>query len=434
MTWENRSARDDGEHMAEAPTIFALSSAPGRAGVAVVRVSGPRAGDVIDALAPPRPKKRMAALRRIRDPASGETLDEGLVLWFAAPRSETGEDMAEFHLHGGSAIVKAVLAALARQPGCRLAEPGEFAGRAFANGKIDLAEAEGLADLIDAETDAQRRQALSQMGGALSELYEGWRTELIRASALVEAVIDFSDEADVASEAFGLARGLVERLQEAIAQHLDDNNRGEILREGFRVVLAGAPNVGKSSLLNALARREAAIVSDTAGIREPQGSIEREGIRRTLAHAREADLVVWLSDASAVDAAPPPPELAARGDKFLLIASNKTDVPSARVAPGAMAVSAKSGAGIEALTRRLEDIARDRIGVSASPAITRARYRHQLQACLLDLQAFLGGVSSDFELRAEDLRQAAHALGRITGRVDVEDVLGEIFSRFCIGK
>ena len=444
--------------MDEAPTIFALSSAPGRSGVAVVRVSGPRAGDVIDALAPPRPKKRMAALRHIRDPASGETLDEGLVLWFAAPRSETGEDMAEFHLHGGSAIVKAVLAALARQPGCRLAEPGEFASRAFANGKIDLAEAEGLADLIDAETDAQRRQALSQMGGALSELYEGWRTEIIRASALVEAVIDFSDEADVASEAFGLARGIVARLQEAIAQHLDDGNRGEILREGFRVVLAGPPNVGKSSLLNALARREAAIVSeeagttrdvievrldlggypvivsDTAGIREPQGSIEREGIRRTLAHAREADLVVWLSDASAADAAPPPPELAARGDKFLLRASNKTDVPGARAAPEAIAVSAKTGAGIEALTRRLEDIARDRIGVSASPAITRARYRQQLQACLVDLQAFLGGVSSDFELRAEDLRQAAHALGRITGRVDVEDVLGEIFGRFCIGK
>jgi tRNA modification GTPase len=366
--------------------------------------------------------------------------------------------MAEFHVHGGAAIVKAVLAALARQPGCRLAEPGEFASRAFANGKIDLAEAEGLADLIDAETDAQRRQALSQMGGALSELYEGWRTELIRASALVEAVIDFSDEADVASEAFGLARGIVERLQEAIAQHLDDGNRGEILREGFRVVLAGPPNVGKSSLLNALARREAAIVSeeagttrdvievrldlggypvivsDTAGIREPQGSIEREGIRRTLAHAREADLVVWLSDASAANAAPPPPELAARGDKFLLPASNKTDLPGARAAPEAIAVSAKTSAGIEALTRRLGDIARDRIGVSASPAITRARYRQQLQACLADLQAFLGGVSGDFELRAEDLRQAADALGRITGRVDVEDVLGDIFGRFCIGK
>jgi tRNA modification GTPase len=444
--------------MDQAPTIFALSSAPGRAGVAVVRVSGPRAGNVIDALAPPRPKKRMAALRRIRDPASGDTLDEGLVLWFAAPRSETGEDMAEFHVHGGAAIVKAVLAALARQPGCRLAEPGEFASRAFANGKIDLAEAEGLADLIDAETDAQRRQALSQMGGGLSELYESWRTELIRASALVEAVIDFSDEADVASEAFGLARGIVGRLQEAIAQHLDDGNRGEILREGFRVVLAGAPNVGKSSLLNALARREAAIVSeeagttrdvievrldlggypvivsDTAGIREPQGSIEREGIRRTLAHARDADLVVWLSDASAADATPPAPELAARGERFFLAVANKIDFPWAKAVPGVLTVSAKSGAGIDVLTHRLGDIARDRIGVSASPAITRARYRQQLQACLSALSTFLSGASGDFELRAEDLRQAAHALGRITGRVDVEDVLGEIFARFCIGK
>ena len=175
--------------MADAPTIFALSSAPGRAGIAVVRVSGPAAGNLIDALAPPRPKKRFAALRRIRDPQTGETIDEGLVLWFAGPRTETGEDMAEFHLHGGTAIVKAMLALLGRQPGCRLAEPGEFARRAFLNGKLDLAQIEGLADLVDAETDAQRRQALGQMGGALSEIYEGWRADLIRASALVEAAM-----------------------------------------------------------------------------------------------------------------------------------------------------------------------------------------------------------------------------------------------------
>jgi tRNA modification GTPase len=444
--------------MDETPTIFALSSAPGRAGVAVVRVSGPRAGDVIDALSSPRPKKRLAALRRVRDPANGETLDEALVLWFAAPRTETGEDMAEFHLHGGSAIVKAVLAVLARQPGCRLAEPGEFARRSFAAGKLDLAEVEGLADLIDAETEAQRRQALSQMRGALSDLYEGWRAELIRACALVEAVIDFSDEADVASEAFELARAIVGRLQVAIAAHLDDGNRGEILREGFRVVLAGAPNVGKSSLLNALARREAAIVSeeagttrdvievrldlaglpvivsDTAGIREPQGAIEREGIRRTLAHARDADLVVWLSDASAPDAVSPPPELAARGDKLFLAVANKIDVPGAHGLPDALAVSAKTGAGIDALTGRIGDLVRDRVGINESPAITRARYREHLNACMSALHAYMSGVPTDMELRAEDLRQAAHALGRITGRVDVEDVLGEIFGRFCIGK
>ncbi len=444
--------------MIEAPTIFALSSAPGRAGVAVVRVSGPRAGPALDALASPRPTDRVAALRRVRSPESGEVLDQALVLWLASPKTETGEDMAEFHLHGGPAIVKAVLAALSALPGCRLAEPGEFARRAFENGKIDLAQVEGLADLIEAETEAQRRQAVAQMAGALSALYEGWRARLIEACALTEAAIDFSDEADVAADAFARARGIVETLRGAIAAHLDDDNRGEILREGFRVVLAGAPNVGKSSLLNALARREAAIVSeeagttrdvievrldlggypvivsDTAGIREPRGSIEREGIRRTLAHAREADLILWLSDASALEEAAPPAELAARGDKLLLAVANKIDLPGARPASDAIPVSAKTGAGIDALTRRLGDIARDRIGVSASPAITHVRYRQHLHACLAALNAFLAGVASDIELRAEELRQAAHALGRITGRVDVEDVLGEIFGRFCIGK
>ncbi len=443
--------------MDETSTIFALSSAPGRAGVAVVRVSGPRAGTAIDALASPRPQDRVAALRRLRAPATGEILDHALVLWLAAPKTETGEDMAEFHLHGGPAIVKSVLAALSGLPGCRLAEPGEFARRAFENGKIDLAEAEGLADLIDAETEAQRRQALAQMGGTLSDLYEGWRRQLIEACALIEAAIDFSEEADVAADAFARGRSRIAELRPAIAAHLDDGNRGEILREGFRVVLGGPPNVGKSSLLNALARREAAIVSeeagttrdvievrldlsgysvivsDTAGIREPQGAIEREGIRRALAHARDADLVVWLSDASA-HAVPPPPELAARGDKFFLAVANKIDVPGALPPPDALAVSAKTGAGIDALTRRLGDIVRDRVGTTEAPAITRHRYRHHLQACMSALQSFMSGPPSDMELRAEDLRQAANALGRITGRVDVEDVLGEIFGRFCIGK
>ena len=439
--------------MDQAQTIFALSTAPGRAGIAVVRLSGPDAGAALDALASPRPRSRIA-LRRVRNPATGEVLDSGLILWLPGPKSETGEDMAELHLHGGPAIVTSVLAALAAQPGCRLAEPGEFAQRAFANGKIDLAQAEGLADLIEAETEAQRRQAVRQMGGALSKLYEGWRAELIRASALIESAIDFADEADVASNAFALARTIVAPLIESIAKHLDDGNRGEILREGFRVVLAGAPNVGKSSLLNALARRDAAIVaeeagttrdvievrldldglpvivSDTAGIREAEGAVEREGIRRTLAHARAADLVVWLLDASAKPA-PPPADIAS--DRVLLVA-NKIDLAGAAAPSGAIAISAKTGAGIDDFGRRLSDIARQRIAVSEAPAITRGRYREQLQACMSALQAFMSGGQADIELAAEELRRAAHALGRITGRVGVEDLLGEIFSRFCIGK
>ena len=443
--------------MNASPTIFALSTAPGRAGIAVIRVSGPAAGDLVDALAPPRAKKRFAALRRIRDPQSGEAIDDGLVMWFAAPRTETGEDMAEFHVHGGPAIVKAMLAVLGRQPGCRLAQPGEFARRAFANGKLDLAQVEGLADLVDAETEAQRRQALAQMRGALSELYEGWRNDLIRASALVEAAIDFSDESDVASDAFATARKMVVELHGAIADHLDDGNRGNILREGFRVVLAGPPNSGKSSLLNALARRDAAIVSeeagttrdvievhldlegfpvivtDTAGIREPQGAIEHEGIRRTLAHAREADLVLWLSDASAPPVAPPP-EVSGRGDKFFLPLATKIDIPGAAPDGAALGVSAKTGAGLIELTRRLAEIAGARLGDLSSPAITRERYRYELMRCMHALQEFMNLAAGEHELRAEDLRIAASALGRITGRVDPEDVLGEIFARFCIGK
>jgi tRNA modification GTPase len=445
---------------AQQPTIFALSSAPGRAGVAVVRISGPAAGEALDRMAGRRPSPRVAALKRIRHPVTGDVLDHALALFFPAPRSETGEDMAELHLHGGRAVVKSVLEALGRIPGARLAEPGEFARRAFENGKIDLAEVEGLADLIDAETESQRRQALRQATGALSNLYEGWRGMLIEATALVEAAIDFSDEGDVERTTFAEARGIVTMLASAVNHHLNDRHRGEILREGFRVALTGPPNVGKSSLLNALARRDAAIVSeeagttrdvielrldleglpvvvsDTAGIRDVPGRIEAEGIRRSFAAARDADLVIWLMDAHEPQATPPA-EIAALADRTLYVL-NKVDLlpgdAAATMPDDMIAISAKDGFGLSDLTRRLAAIAAERIGTHEAPAITQVRHRQLIESCAESLAAFLAGSAVQVELRAEDLRRAASALGRVTGRVDVEDVLDQIFARFCVGK
>lgn len=441
-------------------TIFALSSGHGRAGVAVIRISGPGAGVAIDRMAAPRPKPRFAAFRKIRHPGSGEVLDEALLLWFPGPRSETGEDMAEFQVHGGLAVIQGVLAALGSIEACRLAGPGEFARRAMQNGKLDLTGAEGLADLVDAETAAQRRQALRQAGGSLFRLYEGWRQRLIGAMAQLEAAIDFSDEPDVASSTLKAARAEVEVLAGAIAKHLDDGHRGELLRGGFHAVLAGPPNAGKSSLLNALARRDMAIVSeeagttrdvievrleleglpvivsDTAGVREPTGQVEREGIRRTLGRARDADLVLWVIDVTA----PPadvPPEIAAKAERTLVIANKMDLLASGVLHPlpgGAIGVSVLTGDGMDNLARRLTAFVRARIGESEAPVLTQARHRQQLERCIAPLRSFLGSPIGEVELRAEDLRRAAHALGRITGAVDVEDVLDQVFSRFCIGK
>jgi tRNA modification GTPase len=445
--------------MGDPETIFALSSGHGRAGVAVVRLSGPAAGLALDRLAAPRPKPRVAAFRRVRHQETGEVLDEALVLWFPGPRSETGEDMAELHVHGGRAVIAGVLAALGGIQGCRLAEPGEFARRAFTNGKIDLTAAEAVADLVEAETAAQRRQALRQAGGALAQLYDSWRADLVQAQALTEAAIDFSDEADVGSRACEEARRVVARLLPQVRQHLDDGRRGEIVREGFRVAISGPPNVGKSSLLNAFARREAAIVSDeagttrdvievtldlggvpvvlsdTAGIREPEGKVEREGIRRAVARVRDAELVLWLMDAADLRPEPPPPDLA--GSREMLWVLNKIDLvkgASGRAAPGWFRLSVLTGEGLPELAKAIEARAAAAAGGSEAPVITQARHRQQIGATVEALEAYLFGDSAELELRAEDLRRAATALGRITGRVDVEDVLGEIFSRFCIGK
>jgi tRNA modification GTPase len=438
-------------------TIFALSSGAGRTALAVVRVSGPAAGLALDRIAAPRPKPRFAAFRKLRHPETGEEFDHALVLWFAGPNTETGEDMCELHLHGGRAVLAGAFAALSAVPGCRPAAAGEFARRAFENGKLDLTAAEGIIDLIDADTDAQRRQALRQASGELAQLYEGWRNELIEARALLEASIDFSDEGDISdnAEASGTTRAL--SLAERIKQHLEDGRRGEIVRDGFRIVIAGPPNVGKSSLMNALARRDVAIVSDepgttrdvlevrldldgymavvadTAGLREAAGKIEQEGIRRALNRAEDADLVLWIIDATG-PLPDVPPDIVKRGKRVLRVL-NKIDAPGTDTRiPADHALSAKTGAGIPGLIAKLGAIVREASSGTDAPAITQLRHRRQIEACLAALKDVHSRTKLPPELAAEQLRIAADALGRIVGRIDPEDVLDQVFARFCIGK
>jgi tRNA modification GTPase len=440
-----------------ADTIFALSTARGRSAIAVIRISGPGAAGALAALAPGGPPQpRVAKLAKLRDPASGEALDDALALWFPAPKSETGEDVVELQVYGGRAVIAGVLEALAALPGLRPAEPGEFSKRAFLNGKIDLTAAEGLLDLVDAETAGQRRQALRQMEGGLAVLYEDWRARLIRALAHLEAEIDFVDE-DLPGGVAAQALASLHTLRGEIAAHLDDRRRGEVLREGLSVAILGAPNVGKSSLMNALTRRETAIVSsiagttrdivearldlggypillaDTAGLREVAATgdpIEREGMRRALARAEQADLRLLIFEAaSAPDAA----TSALAGPDSILIA-NKADLlrHGGAVNAEALLVSATTGQGLDALRSRLLSEAEARMDAGGSPAITRARHRSALWECMASLERAESAVSP--ELIAEDVRLAARALGRITGRVEVDDLLGVIFREFCIGK
>jgi len=442
-------------------TIVALASGPGLAAIAVIRVSGPRTRDALEAFCGGVPPPRHAALRDIGPPRASK-LDRGLVLFFSAPASFTGEDMAELQLHGSRAVTRAVIDALLTLPGIRLAEPGAFARRAFENGKLDLTEVEGLADLIAAETEAQRGQALAQSEGSLRRLYEGWRADLLGAQALMEAGLDFADEADVATDVSVKAGAIVAVLLDSIARHLADN-RGERLRDGVRIVIAGPPNAGKSSLLNALAKRDVAIVSeeagttrdvievhldlagipviltDTAGIREAQGKVEEAGIERALARVEDADLVLWLVDATAPAWSAP---LDVRGTTVgqvwttggQVCVLNKIDLATVASGPDRIEISAKTGAGVDpliaALAARAAQLAE--IG-TGSPLMTRARHRTELESAQAALDRF-GDSSLSPELKAEELRIAARHLGRLTGHIDVEEVLGAIFAEFCIGK
>lgn len=444
-------------------TIYALSSASGKAGVAVVRVSGENAWKSLYNFAqlPEIPASRTAHFKKLIDPKSGDLIDHALVIPFKGPASFTGEDVVEYHLHGSAAVIEAFLSALKKQPGHRLAEPGEFTRRAFESGKLDLTEAEAIADLIDAETQAQRQQALLQIEGALSNLYNGWRESLIKSLAYVEAVIDFPDE-DVPDSETSKAHPAIESIASEIVSHLNDNNRGERLRSGIQVAIIGAPNAGKSSLVNALAGRDVAIVSpmagttrdvievhldlagypvilaDTAGLRPDQisndghGAIESEGIRRALKRAEEADIRVLVFDAS--EHTPDEHTLKLINDRSILLA-NKSDLGknAALKKLDSIELSVTTGKGMDdflaALTAKVKALYDTR---SSAPSLTRARHRAALEDCLAHLQNAL--QSKGPELMAEDLRLAARALGRITGRVDVEDLLDVIFKDFCIGK
>jgi len=486
-------------------TIFALSSGRPPAAIAVVRISGPRAGEALKAVSGKLPAPRTAALVRLRDPQTDETIDQALALWFPAPQSETGEDVAELQLHGGRAVIAAMLTALSKLKGLRPAEAGEFSRRAFENGKLDLTAVEGLADLVMAETQGQRRQALRQLQGALANQAEDWRRQLIQALALVEACIDFADEADVPENLIAPALAITRSLADQIARALADESRGERLREGLVVAIAGPPNAGKSTLLNRIARREAAIVSpyagttrdvievhldlkgwpvtllDTAGIRETGDPVEMEGVRRARERAATADLVLWVVDASAP----------AEGDNALFgphwsagqgalrpkawILHNKIDlvrplitnepatvttpIHESRFAPNETLrsmvnrqltqrnearsdryelefdVSGQTGEGLNALLAALAGYSEQFLAGAESMLISRERHRRALQDVLDALhRATVGDLAAREDLLAEELRTAAHALARLTGRVDVEDILDVIFRDFCIGK
>jgi tRNA modification GTPase len=439
-------------------TIFALSSGRPPSAIAIVRVSGPQAGRALQSLAGKIPTARQATRVLLRDTAANP-IDDAVVLWFPGPASATGEDVAEFHVHGGRAVLAAVFAALAATDHVRPAEPGEFTRRAFENGKLDLTEAEGLDDLIHADTDRQRRQALRQLKGLLGDRARDWRARIIEAQALFEAGIDFADEGDVPTELIAPALTKIGALLGEIERALAVEGRGERMRDGLVVAIAGPPNVGKSTLMNQLARREVAIVSphagttrdvievqldldgypvtviDTAGIRETDDPVEQEGVRRARARAAAADLVLWLTEADGVSPA-------RESSTPVWLIRNKADldgsaigsVQTADASGPAFRISAARGDGLAELVAALVAFAEAFFSGQEIGLVTRERQRKLLQEAAEALRRSTSVIAEGEELAAEELRRAAYALGRLLGQVDIEDILDVIFREFCIGK
>lgn len=442
--------------MTATETIFALSSGGLPSGVAVIRLSGPATAAALTALCGGIPQARRASLRSIRN-RNGEKLDEGIVLYFPGPQSFTGEDSAEFQIHGGRATVKAVLAALSEIRGLRAAEAGEFSRRAFLNGRMDLVEVEGLADLISAETEMQRRLAAEQAAGGLSKLYDSWAKRLTHARAMIEAELDFADEDDVPGSVSDAIWGDMRLLAQEILNHVAEARIGEIVRDGLRIVIAGPPNAGKSSLLNHLAKRDIAIVTDvpgttrdvlhvdldlngfavrlydTAGLRETDDVVEREGIRRTRMSMADAHLLLLLSAASEkMDWRDVTKDF--KGP--IIRVETKADLRDAAWldTTSDVMISVRTGEGISALLELLAKHLPDLDGASALALPTRQRHAQHLATARDHIEAALSAHKAGLDIQAENLRLAGQALGRVTGRVDVENLLDVIFSEFCIGK
>lgn len=439
-------------------TIFALATGSGRAGVAIIRVSGTQAAETLKSVTQTRlPKARLASVRKLYDTA-GEKLDEALVLWFVGPASFTGEDMAELHIHGGTAIVEAVSETLFAL-GLRQAEAGEFTRRAFTNGKMDLTEAEGLADLIDAETQGQRKQALRQMQGGLRDRYEVWRSKIIDALANVEGEIDFPDEGDVPDALAQRAGAGLLALSKELTESLADSHRGERVRHGVEVAIIGVPNVGKSSIINRLAEKDAAIVSpeagttrdivdvymqiegipvrfsDTAGLRITQNAIEAEGVRRARMRADEADLRLLVIDPEIEDSVDVLEE-AQDGDFILYNKADlkKTPNPKTNVSRETFCISAKTGQGFDGFEQSLRRFIAENYGTREQAGLTRARHVNCVKTTLTAIKNAYENLSIAPELAGADLHEALHAIKELAGETDIEAVLDRVFTSFCIGK